>query len=145
MPQIKKILVPIDVAQPSAADPALDLAREIADKHGARLILLGVLEAVPSYIAAQLPKTFHETATNEATAALNAVAERHGVAKSAEIVVRDGHPSTKILEYAEQAGADMIVIASHDPGVADYFIGSVTSRIVRHAHCSVVVVRPKRR
>ena len=37
--------------------------------------------------------------------------------------------------------ADVIVIASHDPGLADYLLGSVAARVVRHAHCSVLVVR----
>ena len=35
----------------------------------------------------------------------------------------------------------MIVIASHDPGLADYLLGSTAGRVVRHAHCSVLVVR----
>ena len=35
----------------------------------------------------------------------------------------------------------MIVIASHNSGMADYLLGSVADRIVRHAHCSVLVTR----
>ena len=35
----------------------------------------------------------------------------------------------------------MIVIASHDPGLVDYLLGSVAARVVRHAHCSVLVTR----
>jgi nucleotide-binding universal stress UspA family protein len=35
----------------------------------------------------------------------------------------------------------MTVIASHDPGFVDYFLGSVAARFVRHAHCSVLVAR----
>lgn len=145
MPEIKTILVPVDVAKPEAADRALVLARETAEKHGARLVLLSVLEEVPGYVASQLPRAFHENAVAEATATLGEVAARHGVGQSAEIVVRDGHPSTRILEYANEIGADMIVIASHDPGVADYFLGSVAARVVRHAHCSVLVVREAHR
>lgn len=141
MPKIKTILVPIDIAQIEVADAALELAREMAEAHGARLVLLNVIEQVPGYVAAQLPKTFHDSALAEAKARLDDLAARHGLAGSAEIVVRDGHPSTQILEYARTAGADMIVITSHDPGLTDYFLGSVAARVVRHAHCSVLVVR----
>ncbi|MDH3229370.1 MAG: universal stress protein [Alphaproteobacteria bacterium] len=141
MPKIKTILVPIDVAQTQAAAAALELARDMARTHGATLVLLNVLEQVPGYVAAQLPKSFHENALSDAAARLKEIAAGHGLAKSAEIVVRDGHPSTEILEYANSIGADMIVIASHDPGLADYFLGSVAARVVRHAHCSVLVVR----
>jgi nucleotide-binding universal stress UspA family protein len=141
MPKIKTILVPIDIAQTEAAGAALELARDIAETHGARLVLLNVLEQVPGFVAAQLPVTFHEKALSEAAASLSEVAAGHGLAESAEIVARDGHPPTEILEYAKKIGADMIVIASHDPGPADYLLGSIAARVVRHAHCSVLVVR----
>jgi nucleotide-binding universal stress UspA family protein len=141
MPKIKTILVPIDVAQTEAAATALELARDMAKTHAAGVVLLNVLEQVPGYVAAQLPKSFHDDALADATGRLKEMAARHGLAESAKIVVRDGHPSTEILEYAEKIGADMIVIASHDPGLADYFLGSVAARVVRHAHCSVLVVR----
>ena len=145
MPKIKTILVPIDIAQTEAAAAALELAKDMAKTHAARLVLLNVLEQVPGYVAAQLPKSFHENALADATKRLNELAAAHALAGSAEIVVRDGHPSTEILEFAEKTGADMIVIASHDPGLADYFLGSVAGRVVRHAHCSVLVVRQPER
>jgi len=141
MPTIKTILVPIDIAQMEAADAALELARDVAATYGARLVLLNVIEQVPGYVAAQLPKTFHDNAMAEANARLEELASRHRVDDKAEIVVRDGHPSTQILEYASAAAADLIVIASHDPGLSDYFLGSVAARVIRHAHCSVLVVR----
>ena len=47
----------------------------------------------------------------------------------------------KILETAEDEGADLIIIASHQPGIQDYFLGSTAARVVRHAQCSVLVTR----
>ena len=47
----------------------------------------------------------------------------------------------EILHCAEETGADLIVMASHRPGYEDYLIGPNASRVVRHAKCSVVVVR----
>ncbi|UCH73463.1 MAG: universal stress protein [Rhodospirillales bacterium] len=142
MPKIATILVPIDIAQLEAADAAVALARDVAETHGARLVLLNVVERVPGFVASQLPKSFHEKALAEGKARLGEMAVRHGLGDGAEIVVRDGHPSTEILEYAQQIGADLIAIASHDPDLSDYFLGSVAARVVRHAHCSVLVVRP---
>ena len=37
--------------------------------------------------------------------------------------------------------ADLIIIASHKPGFQDYFLGSTAAKVVRHAPCSVLVVR----
>jgi nucleotide-binding universal stress UspA family protein len=93
------------------------------------------------YIAAQIPAGFHKKALSDAAAELDEMASDHGVAEIAEIVMREGHPSTKILEFANETSADMIVIASHDPGLVDYLLGSVAARVVRHAHCSVLVTR----
>nr|WP_171235878.1 universal stress protein [Ruegeria sp. HKCCA6837] len=46
-----------------------------------------------------------------------------------------------IVEYANTHGADCIVIASHLPGAKEFFLGSTASLVVRHAHCSVHVLR----
>ncbi len=138
---IETILVPIDVSEKEAGGTALDLARGLAKTYGSKIILLTVVEQVPAYVAAQIPAGFHKKALSDAAADLDEMASDHGVAEIAEIVVREGHPSTKILEFANETSADMIVIASHDPGLVDYLLGSVAARVVRHAHCSVLVTR----
>ena len=50
-------------------------------------------------------------------------------------VVDQGHVA------AEDDKVDLIIIASHKPGLQDYFLGSTAARVVRHASCSVLVVR----
>jgi nucleotide-binding universal stress UspA family protein len=47
----------------------------------------------------------------------------------------------KILEEAEKWGADVIIVGSHRPGAERFLIGSNASAVVRHATCSVLVVR----
>ena len=46
-----------------------------------------------------------------------------------------------ILDLAEKIGADLIVMASHRPELKDYLLGPNAARVVRHAECSVMVVR----
>jgi nucleotide-binding universal stress UspA family protein len=48
-----------------------------------------------------------------------------------------------VLEEAKEFGADLVVMSSHDPGLRTYFIGSNAAQVVRHAHCSVMVVRAR--
>lgn len=142
---IKTILVPIDVAAKEAGAAALGMARELAEKHGGKITLLYVLAQVPGYVETRLPMGFREKILADATASLNEIAAKGGLAKTAEVVVREGHPPTEILEFANERGVDMIVVASHNPGgVVDFLLGSVAARVVRHAHCSVLVVRGKR-
>ncbi|WP_170501927.1 universal stress protein, partial [Ruegeria atlantica] len=38
-------------------------------------------------------------------------------------------------------GIDCIVLASHKPGMKDFFLGSTAALVVRHARCSVHVLR----
>ena len=59
----------------------------------------------------------------------------------AHAVVVHGHAGGSIVDYATKHGCDCIVIASHRPGVEDYLLGSTAARVVRHAACSVHVMR----
>lgn len=135
------ILVPIDVAEAEAGSAALGLAQDLARIRGGKIVLLSVVDQVPAYVAAQLPTDVHEQALAYADAKLKEIAAAQGLAETAEVVVHTGHASTEILEYAKKIGAAMIVIASHDPGLAQFLLGSVAARVVRHAHCSVLVAR----
>jgi nucleotide-binding universal stress UspA family protein len=62
---------------------------------------------------------------------------------SSETCVREGNPRTEIVEQAEDWNADLIIIGSHGrTGVQRWLLGSVAEHVVRHAPCSVEVVRP---
>ena len=45
------------------------------------------------------------------------------------------------LSVAKQISCDLIVMASHRPGAKDFLLGPNAARVVRHANCSVTVVR----
>jgi nucleotide-binding universal stress UspA family protein len=52
-----------------------------------------------------------------------------------------GSISGRIIEMVEDKKIDLIVMASHDPRVTDYLIGSNAAHVVLHGPCSVLVVR----
>ncbi len=137
----KVVLIPIDVGQMDAAAKALAIARKLTDKQDSKLILLNVVEELPGYVASQIPSKVQTEAVAHAQNTLTQMVEDHKLPSGTEVMVCDGHPPTKILVVAQEKNADVIVIASHDPGLADYLLGSVAARVVRHAHCSVVIVR----
>ncbi len=116
---------------------ALEMARRLRAKDGT-IIALHVLEPVPGFASNYLPPD-HESQTREAAEA--AVRERVGELADADVVVLSGHPGRTITEYAEQVGADCIIVGSHKPELKDYLLGSTAARIVRHARCSVHVLR----
>lgn len=54
----------------------------------------------------------------------------------------EGDPASEILDRAERVGAELVVVASHGrSGLARFFLGSVSARIVTHAPCSVLVIK----
>ena len=96
---------------------------------------------MPGFATTLMPAGAHERAKSDALATLKEMAVGQGIGDMAEIIVREGAPYRQIIDLASEIGTDLIVIASHDPGVADYLLGTVAARVVRHAHCSVFVTR----
>jgi nucleotide-binding universal stress UspA family protein len=71
-------------------------------------------------------------------------AERPGLdigAGNIATTVRFGEMDQEILGFADRIAADLILLESHKPGVADYLLGSNAARVVRHAACSVFLLR----
>ncbi len=61
-----------------------------------------------------------------------------------DIEVRFGEPAAEIIDYAQDANADLIAICTHGrTGLARWAYGSVAEKVMRHAHCPVLLVRAK--
>jgi len=100
---------------------------------------LNVIADIPAFVAADLPKEVIDTAKVNARETLEALAGAAGI--KADVEVRTGNPGPAILASAEDCEADLIIVRSHKPGLQDYFLGSTAARVVRHAQCSVLVLR----
>ncbi len=134
----KTILVPIDMAHLAEGKKIIDVAVEHAAED-AKIILLNVIEEVPSWAAINLPADLIDKNVNSSRDELKAIATASGIKMDVE--VRSGHSYNTILDVAEDKNADLIIVASHRPGLQDYLIGSTAAKVVRHATCSVLVVR----
>jgi nucleotide-binding universal stress UspA family protein len=131
------ILLPVALDQNSHLDQAFALAELLRNPTG-HIRLLHVVEAIPAYVSASLPEDLRSKPTANAEAALKDLARKHG---NPDIAVVTGHSGRTILEYAAQHDTDCIIIASHRPGLQDYFLGSTAAHVVRHATCAVHVLR----
>ena len=74
------------------------------------------------------------------------VAKAAGTLRSAGVNVTtaivQGDPKSIILDDAKTWGADLIVLGSHGrKGLERFLVGSVSEAVLRHAHCSVEIVR----
>lgn len=99
--------------------------------------------AVPKWLEGQvLSDAEVERRTGEALAGRAAALANAGVPQT-ETFVERGDFYAAIVQRAETFGADLIVVGSHGrTGVARMLLGSVAERVVRHAHCAVLVARP---
>ena len=134
----KSILVPIDLSELERGKTEIDQVQHLAAK-GARIRLLNVVADIPAFVAANLPREVIDTAKSNAREALEALAGAAGI--KADVEVRTGNPGPAILAAADDCEADLIIVRSHKPGLQDYFLGSTAARVVRHAKCSVLVLR----
>ena len=134
----KKIVVPVDMGQLEKGEKILAKAKALLDEGGS-IVLVSIVESVPTYLTIDLPMDFIDASVADATQKLAALDAKFAAA--AKQVVRVGSPAREIMETAEQEGADLIIIASHQPDFSNYLIGATADRVVRHAKCSVLVDR----
>ena len=135
----KSVVVPIDFSEASfeAVRVALELVQSPSEVHVVHV-------TQPLHVAE--PGMLWGTITDDERmkTATKALTERlikddmEGVTSKVLL----GPPARIIAEYAEQAHADLIVIPSHGrSGVTRFFLGSVTEKVLRMAHCQVLVLR----
>lgn len=134
----KNILVPIDMAHVAEGKAIIDVAIDHAGED-TKITLLYVVEEIPSWAAVSLPAEIIDKSLDSARDELKAIANATG--RKMGVEVRTGHSYNTILDVVEEKDVDMIIVASHRPGLQDYFLGSTAAKVVRHAKCSVLVVR----
>jgi nucleotide-binding universal stress UspA family protein len=138
----KTILVPVDLGEIDAARPALDKAVELASASEGSIRLVYVRAIVPVTYMEFMPPAFDQEQQDEAEKRLAKLAASVKLpAERVSAVVRLGSVYGEVLDEAERTGADLIVIGSHRPSMATYLLGSNAATVVRHARCSVLVVR----
>ncbi len=138
----KSILVPVDLSDLEIAAPAIKAAVRLAEWTGANLRLINVQQIVPATYMDYIPQDFNAQQREWADAQMKAVQAKVGLPpERVSIVVRFGSVYPEILAEAEECRADLIVIGSHRPAMSTYLLGSNAKTVVRHAKCSVLVVR----
>lgn len=142
---IKNVLCAVDVADIEQDIPVLKRAAALAKLESAQLDLVTVVpDFGMSVVGTFFQSSHHDAALQEAKARLNQIAEKQlGAEANAKVrhVVATGKAYEQILITASKADSDLIVIGANAPDVADFLLGPNASRVVRHARCSVYVVR----
>ncbi|MES2508517.1 MAG: universal stress protein [Pseudomonadota bacterium] len=140
------ILVPIDGS--STANQAIQKAAAVAKAFNAKVTVVCIID---TYAFTGVGTEFAygqdeylKAATKEAHDAIEAARSQfaaNGTAASASVL--EGQAVYKsILEAAETAGADLIVMGSHGrKGLQKLVLGSVAAQVLSHTHLPVMIVR----
>lgn len=148
-PIVTRILVPIDFGP--ASEAALQCARKLAARFGARVALLHVveieaLEWCSDPFTHDLPNAVVAT-QRDADFRLGLLLERlerMEINATADVLV--GDPARQIIAYATNHDIDLIVMGRHGRcGFARAMLGSVAERTVRSAPCPVLTLRAQTR
>jgi len=139
----KSILFPVDLEHTAEAKKALQLAIDEARRSKAKLT---IMTAAPGFGMPIVASYFEASAVSDA---LKEVARhlKQYVDDSvpddidSHAVVVEGHPGELILKQAQQDAVDLIVIPAQHTKVENLFLGSVAAQVVRHATCTVTVVK----
>lgn len=136
----KRILVPVDLDNVDKLKKALNVSARMAKDSGATLVYAGVVDAVPTTTA----RTEGERAADRLKHFSVEQARAHGIETAEHVALRgDLHLNVgpDLIKAAEEAKCDLIVMASHLPGLKDHFISSNAGYVAAHAPMSVYVVR----
>lgn len=137
----RKILVPIDLAHTDKIPKTLSTAIDIAKHYNATLCYVSVTGSAPSSVA----HTPEELAEKLSTFAKEQ-GQAHGIDTDSKVI---STPDTavelddRLLEAIRDTGVDLVVMASHPPGIGDklHIIHSNGANIVKHSDVSVFIVR----
>jgi nucleotide-binding universal stress UspA family protein len=139
---MRRILVGVDGSE--AANKAARLAAEVAERFGARLTLAYVVPRLllpPDAYGLTVAEVEAEHRSHAEEVLRQARAELGAAGAAADVSVLYGPPAEALVEAADEAQADLVVLGSHGRGaVARVLLGSTTDRVVHICTRPVLVV-----
>ncbi len=139
----RKILAPIDAAEPAIAELGVFLAAQLTALSDGAVRMIHVVPEIPYSFMEFLPPRVGAEREKAVVSLFERLAEKANIpAGRFSHIMRVGVVYDEVLTEAEEWGADLIVVGSHNPSMSTYLLGSNAQKIVRHANCSVLVVRP---
>jgi nucleotide-binding universal stress UspA family protein len=138
---LKRMLVGVDGSEYSLA--AVRAAAKLAAERGIKSVtLINVIPvAVSTLGVTPVAAAPEDVEAWEVFDKPKALLKEAGV--EAKLLLRTGDPANEILNVAKEGGYDLIVVGHRGLSpVQAFLLGSVSNRVVTHAPCSVLVVRP---
>jgi nucleotide-binding universal stress UspA family protein len=133
------IAVPVDLAHVERLGKALRTAVDLAGHYGATLHYVGATTETPGPLG-RTPAEYRRKLEDFAAAE----SERTGIPAKAKTIVSLDLTidlDKQLLAAFDEIGADLVVMASHVPGIKEHFFSSNAGWLAEHSSMSVLVVR----
>ncbi|MEM6712210.1 MAG: universal stress protein [Pseudomonadota bacterium] len=140
-----RILVPVDLGDPTSLDKALPVAKALASGADAEVHVITVIPTSGmAVVGAYLPDDYTEKAMSAARKTLSKALEGYEDACAPATIrghVVKGSVYQEIMQTANHLHCDTIIMTAHRPELKDYLLGPNAARVVRHASQNVMVIR----
>jgi nucleotide-binding universal stress UspA family protein len=144
MEKINSIVVPVDFL--NSADKLVKYATYMAGELSAKIHFIHVVELYSGDAMLGAPYTheYREMFLSDAKLRMdNLIADYKEQIPGCTGEVVFGDPVDKIVEYAKEKHADLIIISTHGAkGLEKILLGSVAERVLKRAHCPVLIMNP---
>jgi nucleotide-binding universal stress UspA family protein len=139
--QVRRVLLATDLTK--ASEVATDWAFALAERHGADLLVVSVIDSRELRQESQRTGLRWDQVRDRRQAAAQALVVRGQPAGvDVSVLVWTGDPGESIVSAAEAEAADLIVVGTHGRGpIGRLFLGSVSEYVMRNARCPVLVAR----
>lgn len=139
----KEIILAVDLEDNSSWEKSVPFAVSYAQAFDSNLHILSVLpDFGMSMVGQYFSSDYEKKVRNRMNATLHEFVKKHIPGDiTVQHIVSSGAVYECVVDIAKEINADLIVMGAHRPELKDYLIGPNASRVVRHAPCSVIVVR----
>lgn len=145
MKTIQKIVVPVDFSE-KTTDHLVAYACYVAERLGAVIYFFHVIEPYPAdaMIGAPFaPQNRDDIKVSSKKKMNSLVHDNQGHCLGCTGQVESGEPVEKIVEFAKEINADLIIISTHGAkGLEKILLGSVVEEVLKQAHCPVLSMNP---
>jgi len=132
-------MTPVDLVHKEKIIRSAEIAADLASHYGASLVLVGVIGGPPGALAYDTSEYDRQLATFAAE-----VGAKAGIEVQSQTIVSPDPAAeldSRIAEAAKELEADLVVMASHKPGLLEYILPSHAGRLAAHSALSMFVVR----
>ncbi|SLN68725.1 Universal stress protein G [Roseovarius gaetbuli] len=133
------IMVPVDLVHKDTLSKALDAAGDMAKRYGAVIKVVSVGGELPNELGHNSGE-FTETVQDFA----KGLRDKFGVEVEAETIIShdpEVETTSALMKAIESTGADLVIMASHVPGILEHIFSSHGGYIAQHAKVSVFIIR----